>query len=143
METTFLYSSCSCWNKRSFRIVGHLFYSSFLFKAICFYCCVVIYFIYSLLPESPRWLHAQGKSEEAVKVLAQLHSRDNSTESPLVQIEMEEIKKSSTDGQSKFYTSIPSHKSLNISLYFSQRVSGTLDLSLSQRLIDIVLGSLE
>ncbi|EJD50722.1 general substrate transporter [Auricularia subglabra TFB-10046 SS5] len=44
-----------------------------------------------LCPESPRWLHTVGKSEQARAILARLHSRDNDVNSPLVQLEVDEI----------------------------------------------------
>ncbi|ORX37514.1 and other transporter-domain-containing protein [Kockovaella imperatae] len=43
------------------------------------------------IPESPRWLYAAGRKEEAQKVLAYFHSRDNDVNSPLIQLEMQEI----------------------------------------------------
>lgn len=44
-----------------------------------------------LLPESPRWLYVRGRKDEAVTILAQLHSRDNDINSPLIQLEIQEI----------------------------------------------------
>lgn len=44
-----------------------------------------------LCPESPRWLVARGKKEQAARILANLHSRDNDVNSPLVQLTMTEI----------------------------------------------------
>ena len=46
------------------------------------------------LPESPRWLYAQGKTDKAVQVLANLHSRTKDVNSPLVRMEIGEIEES-------------------------------------------------
>jgi MFS family permease len=46
------------------------------------------------LPESPRWLYANGRTEDAVKVLAMLHSRTKDVNSPLVKLEIGEIEES-------------------------------------------------
>lgn len=55
-----------------------------------------------LLPESPRWLYAHGHKEQAKKVLAQYHSRDNDAESPLIKLEMAEFEESiALDGADK------------------------------------------
>lgn len=43
------------------------------------------------LPESPRWLYANGKKELAVKHMAYLHTRNNDINSPMVQLEIQEI----------------------------------------------------
>lgn len=45
-------------------------------------------------PESPRWLYAKGNGQEAVRLLAHLHSRDNDVDSPLVRLELAEIEES-------------------------------------------------
>lgn len=58
-------------------------------------------------PESPRWLYTTGQATLARKVLAQLHSSTSDPNSPLVDMEMEEIKEalqfSSPDGDCHFY----------------------------------------
>jgi len=43
------------------------------------------------LPESPRWLYSRGHTQRAVDILANWHSRDNDTNSPLVKLEILEI----------------------------------------------------
>jgi sugar porter (SP) family MFS transporter len=43
------------------------------------------------LPESPRWLYSRGHKEKAAEILARLHSRDQDVNSPLIQIEIQEI----------------------------------------------------
>ena len=43
------------------------------------------------LPESPRWLFARGRKEEAARVLAKYHSATQDVNSPVVKIEMQEI----------------------------------------------------
>ncbi|KAF8583119.1 general substrate transporter [Ramaria rubella] len=55
-----------------------------------------------LCPESPRWLYAHGKPEKARALLAKLHSRTGDLDSPLVNLEMEEIEeKVMLDGSDK------------------------------------------
>lgn len=41
--------------------------------------------------ESPRWLYAHGKREQALRILARFHSRDNDVNSPMVKIQVAEI----------------------------------------------------
>ena len=41
--------------------------------------------------DSPRWLYAHGKREQALRILAKFHSRDNDINSPMVKIQVAEI----------------------------------------------------
>lgn len=41
--------------------------------------------------ESPRWLYARGRHDEARRVLAEFHSRDGDINSPLVNLEIAEF----------------------------------------------------
>ncbi|ORX38190.1 general substrate transporter [Kockovaella imperatae] len=43
------------------------------------------------IAESPRWLYARGRKEEAVAILAKYHSRDNDPTSPLIRLQVQEI----------------------------------------------------
>lgn len=43
------------------------------------------------LPESPRWLYTRGKKDQAIEILARLHSKDMDVNSPLIKLEIEEI----------------------------------------------------
>ncbi|THV05304.1 general substrate transporter [Dendrothele bispora CBS 962.96] len=53
-------------------------------------------------PESPRWLYSVGKQEQARMILAKYHSRTGDLDSPLVNLEMEEIEeKIEVEGQEK------------------------------------------
>ncbi|KAJ2919200.1 hypothetical protein MD484_g1231, partial [Candolleomyces efflorescens] len=55
-----------------------------------------------LCPESPRWLYSVGKADQARLVLANLHSRTRDLNSPLIDLEMEEIaEKIQIDGADK------------------------------------------
>lgn len=44
--------------------------------------------------ESPRWLYAHGRAEEATAILARYHSKDGNVESPLVRLQVAEIEES-------------------------------------------------
>ncbi|TEB39855.1 general substrate transporter [Coprinellus micaceus] len=55
-----------------------------------------------LCPESPRWLYSVGRTDQARQVLANLHSRNRDPNSPLIDVEMEEIiEKIEIDGADK------------------------------------------
>lgn len=55
-----------------------------------------------LCPESPRWLYSVGKEDQARRILANLHSRTRDINSPLINLEMEEIvEKIQVDGVDK------------------------------------------
>ncbi|KAJ7056462.1 general substrate transporter [Mycena amicta] len=43
-------------------------------------------------PESPRWMYSIGKEAECRKTLTRLHSSNNDENSPLIELEMEEIR---------------------------------------------------
>jgi hypothetical protein len=43
------------------------------------------------IAESPRWLYARGKKEEARKVLARFHSKTGDIKSPIVALELQEF----------------------------------------------------
>jgi hypothetical protein len=54
------------------------------------------------LPESPRWLYSKGRREQAVQILAKYHSRDGDINSPMIQLEIQEIEEHiSLDGADK------------------------------------------
>jgi hypothetical protein len=43
------------------------------------------------ISESPRWLYSRGREQEAVQVLAKLHSKDRNIQSPIVQLQIQEF----------------------------------------------------
>ncbi|WWC71162.1 uncharacterized protein I206_105115 [Kwoniella pini CBS 10737] len=51
-----------------------------------------------LLPESPRWLFINGRDEQAGRVLAKLHSRDNDVNSPMVLLQLGEFEENLVAG---------------------------------------------
>ena len=56
------------------------------------------------LPESPRYLYAHGKPDQARRVLADLHSANRDIHSPLVNLEIDEIEESiSVSGNHKWW----------------------------------------
>ena len=63
--------------------------------------CIFVLFIV----ESPRWLYAQGRRDEAIAIFAKYHSRDGSIDSPVVKLEMQEIETSIslTGGDKQFW----------------------------------------
>ncbi|KAK7469204.1 hypothetical protein VKT23_003694 [Stygiomarasmius scandens] len=53
-------------------------------------------------PESPRWLYSVGKPDQARRILAKYHSQTGDLNSPLINLEMEEIQeKIEIEGQEK------------------------------------------
>lgn len=63
--------------------------SSFALSRV-FNSCIEVMDILTLFSR-PRWLYSIGKSEQARKILANLHSQNGDCNSPLINLEMEEI----------------------------------------------------
>lgn len=84
-----------------------------------------------MLPESPRWLAAAGRREEALKSLARLHARGDTTDT-FVLAELAEIEQAVTDQKqkeakwSRFLTDRQAQRKvfLGISLQFSVQMTG-------------------
>ncbi|EJU00509.1 general substrate transporter [Dacryopinax primogenitus] len=54
------------------------------------------------LPESPRWLYTNGKTQQATQILAKYHSKNNDINSPMIQLQLAEIEESiSPDGSDR------------------------------------------
>lgn len=54
------------------------------------------------ISESPRWLFAQGKEDQARTIMAKFHSRDNDKHSPLIDLELAEFEENiSLEGSDK------------------------------------------
>ncbi|PWN27522.1 MFS general substrate transporter, partial [Jaminaea rosea] len=84
-----------------------------------------------MLPESPRWLAAAGRREEALKSLARLHARGDTSDT-FVLAELAEIEQAVTDQKqkeakwSRFLTDRQAQRKvfLGISLQFSVQMTG-------------------
>lgn len=64
-------------------------------------CAVIVMFLVFIVPESPRYLMANGRDEEALAFLIRFHGNGN-PDSPLVKFEYEEMKNAiSLDGIDK------------------------------------------
>ncbi len=56
----------------------------------------------TLLIDSPRWLYSVGEEDQARRILAKYHSATNDLHSPIIDLEISEIKeKIEIDGQDK------------------------------------------
>jgi hypothetical protein len=61
--------------------------------------------------ESPRWLYATGRREEAAAVLAHFHSKEDDAQSPIVKLQLLEIEESiALDGADKVSLRVDENK---------------------------------
>lgn len=73
----------------------------------------------------PRWLYTRGRKEEARQILAKLHSSTGDINSPLIELEIEEIEeKIEIDGADSPWQRL---YSVDFVLTFTQNAHGTLN----------------
>lgn len=74
---------------------------------------LVVCLIYPLTPESPRYLYANGKIEEAQKVIARYHTTSGDINHPVVLAELEQIRESMERRDAKPWDFSPLYKTAN------------------------------